>query len=126
MVINKTNAVETRIQAVSPVSRVGSSAAGAAASSTGAGVATACTSGDAAAVVSTVVVTSSDGADAVTSSAQATEPPKSAPDRLSASSIFFIRVPQPNFASYSILCKLYAKLNSIWTCFTCTNTDDLL
>jgi hypothetical protein len=33
-------------------------------------------------------------------SAHAAEPPKSAPDRLSAISIFFIRVPQPYFVSY--------------------------
>src|SRR5690606_33977075 len=99
MVMSKTRAVEVKTQAVSPVSRVGSSSAGAAAS-TGAASAIA-------AVVSVVFVVSpasstrtisSVGVVAVAaSSAHATEPPKRAPAMPNASSIFFIRIPQPSF-----------------------------
>ena len=99
MVINKTSAVETKIHAVSPVSNVGSSSAGAGAST---GAETASTAGAATSVVSTTV-TCSDGVGAVAaSSAQATEPPKSAPDKLSANSIFFIRIPQPNLCELCV------------------------
>ncbi|MNV53738.1 hypothetical protein D3C71_1458960 [compost metagenome] len=99
MVINKTSAVETKIHAVSPVSNVGSSSAGAGAST---GAATASTAGAATSVVSTTV-TCSDGVGAVAaSSAQATEPPKSAPDKLSANNIFFIRIPQPNLCELCV------------------------
>ena len=98
--MSKTRAVEVKTQAVSPVSSVGSSSAGAAAS-TGAASAIA-------AVVSVVVFVvspasststiSSVGVVAVAaSSAHATEPPKRAPAMPNASSIFFIRIPQPSF-----------------------------
>ena len=94
--MSKTSAVDTKIHAVSPVSSLGSSSAGAGAASTG----------TAASVVFSVVVfavsttvTSSVGAVAL-SSAHATEPPKSALDKPSAISIFFIRIPRPDFLSY--------------------------
>ena len=97
--MSKTRAVEVKTQAVSPVSSVGSSSAGAAAST---GAASAIT-----AVVSVVVFVvspasststiSSVGVAVAASSAHATEPPKRAPAMPNASSIFFIRIPQPSF-----------------------------
>lgn len=90
MVINRTNAVETRIQEVSPVSSVGVGAGAAGVSATGASAVVVAVAGDvdAAATSDVGVVTAS--------SAQTAVPPKRAPDRLSAISIFFIRVPQPH------------------------------
>ncbi len=89
MVINRTNAVETKIQEVSPVSSVGVGAGAAGVSATGASAVVAVAGDvDAAATSDVGVVTAS--------SAQTAVPPKRAPDRLSAISIFFIRVPQPH------------------------------
>src|SRR5690554_758083 len=97
MVMSRTSAVETRIQAVSPVSNTASSSA---AATSGKAVSVVMISLDSISAGSTVsfTVICSEGVGAVTaSSAQVTEPPKSAPDRPSASSIFFIRIPQPSF-----------------------------
>src|SRR5690606_29451016 len=96
MVISKTSAVDTKIHAVSPVSNFTSSSTGAAVASAGTGAAANSEFVNDASAVSTTV-TSSEVVDVVTaSSAHATEPPKSAPDKLSAMSIFFIRIPQPS------------------------------
>ena len=95
--MSKTSAVDTKIHAVSPVSNFTSST-GAAIASAGAAGATA--NSECVNDVSVVATTTtfSEGVGAVTaSSAHATEPPKSAPDKLSANSIFFIRIPQPSF-----------------------------
>ena len=88
--------MEIRIHAVSPESILGV-AAGAGAASVDAvdGASTVPVTGAGVVVAATVVV-SAVGADAAFS-AHAAEPPKSAPDRLSAKSIFFIRIPQPQF-----------------------------
>ena len=89
--MSKTNAVEIRIQEVSPVSSFGVAAAGA----TGSAGATTVAVAAGASVVTTVVVCSVGvGVDAA-SSAHAAEPPKSALDKPSAKSIFFICIPQP-------------------------------
>ena len=68
--------------------------------STGAGASAATVTVDAAAVSDAATVCSATGVDAASSAQTIAEPPKSAPDRLSAISIFFIRVPQPYFVSY--------------------------
>src|SRR5690606_32861459 len=94
MVMNRTKAVDTRIQAVSPVSNVDSF-------SVSVGVV-------AASAVGACVEVAGWGAwrnklsDVETGtvagcSAQATEPPKSAPDKLNASSICFICIPDQVF-----------------------------
>src|SRR5690606_13756800 len=103
MVMSKTNAVDVKTQAVSPVSNVASSAGTAvstgAASAIAAGVSAVLFS-VVSPVSSTSTMSSAGGVAVAAFSAHATEPPKSAPAMPNASSIFFIRIPQPSFCEF--------------------------
>lgn len=106
MVIKRTKAVEIRIHAVSPESILGV-AAGAGVAVAAEGASAEPVTGASVVVATTVVVSSVAGADAAFS-AHAAEPPKSAPDRLSAKSIFSFVSPNLNFYELFVLSKLYA------------------